>query len=115
MATEEERQERTVEQRDAVIEPWHRMAIADGWEADGDVLYWAAVDGIAWALIENSMDTSDRQPSQELHREARRTAEALIGATLDRSRPGLGTAGVAGAQPDEPASQAGRPVAGGAG
>ena len=33
--------------------------------------------------------------------------------TLDRSRPGLGTAGVTGAQPDEPASQAGRPVAGG--
>lgn len=35
--------------------------------------------------------------------------------TSDRSRPGLGTAGVTGAQPDEPASQAGRPVAGGAG
>ena len=32
---------------------------------------------------------------------------------LDRSRPGLGTAGVTGAQPDEPASQAGRPVGGG--
>lgn len=34
--------------------------------------------------------------------------------TPDRSRPGLGAAGVTGAQPDEPVSQAGRPATGGA-
>lgn len=39
--------------------------------------------------------------------------EILPDPPTDRSRPGLGTAGVTGAQPDEPASQAGRPVTGG--
>jgi Holliday junction resolvase RusA-like endonuclease len=42
-------------------------------------------------------------------------ADAATGARitirpLDGSRPGLGTAGVTGAQPDEPATQAGRPA-----
>lgn len=40
-------------------------------------------------------------------------ANAYLG-TSDCSRPGLGTAGVTGAQPDEPVTQAGRPASGGA-
>ena len=68
----------TADERDKVIDPWHRGARADGWDADGDVLYWAAVDGIAWALIEASMDTSDREPSQQVLMDARGTAERIL-------------------------------------
>ena len=46
--------------------------------------------------------------------ERHRFGYRLFAALSDRSRPGLGTAGVTGAQPDEPVTQAGRPVAGGA-
>jgi hypothetical protein len=52
-------------------------------------------------------------PRHMLSALARAVASHAIALAPDRSRPGLGTAGVTGAQPDEPASQAGRPVAGG--
>jgi hypothetical protein len=38
----------------------------------------SAVDAIAWALIDNSMDTADRQPSEEAYRAAVEQARALL-------------------------------------
>jgi hypothetical protein len=59
------------------------------------------------------MDGHTLYPCSET-RAALKVARAYLG-TSDRSRPeGSGNPGVTGAQPDEPASQAGRPVAGGA-
>lgn len=73
--------ERTPEQRDAVMQDWPKIAEADGWEVDPDPTYWAAVDGITWSLIEQTMDTADREPSVETVQAARRTAERILAAT----------------------------------
>jgi hypothetical protein len=70
--------EATPESRDAVMDPWCRIARADGWEVDADPIYWAAVDGLAWSLIEQTMDTADREPGPEILRDARATAERAL-------------------------------------
>lgn len=71
---------------------------------------WSAYDGTAAPTHVRSRWTD--QQGRRCQQVVLTVARAYLG-TPDRSRPGLGTAGVTGAQPDEPVSQAGRPVAGG--
>jgi len=60
---------------------WMVLAEHDGWEnIEADVIYARAVHAVAWELLEQTMDTADREPSVEVHREAVMTAHRLLGA-----------------------------------
>lgn len=62
-------------------ESWSDIAARDGWEDVPEPgLHAAAVNGIAWALLEETMDTSDREPSAETHKAACETAERILAA-----------------------------------
>lgn len=63
---------------------WNGVAASD--------LLGPAIEGIAWALIEGSMDTSDREVSPDVYHEARATAADVLRVWTQRNlQPECGT------------------------
>jgi hypothetical protein len=63
----------------ALRETWEAILTADGWEdIDHEALLGQAAGGIAWSLLEQTMDTGDRQPSVEVYQAADATAQRLL-------------------------------------
>lgn len=79
--------EKDVTEREAIRAAWQAVIDADGWDADvAEDMYARAVDGIAWGLIEATMDTADREPSAETYHEARNTARRMMLTLAPRTR-----------------------------
>jgi hypothetical protein len=63
----------------AVEETWSQIAESDGWLGVSNAdLHGRAVEGVAWGLIEATMDTSDREPAADVWRDALATAQRIL-------------------------------------
>jgi hypothetical protein len=61
-------------------EGWADVAKRDGWDGlTDDALINAAIDGIAWTLLDHTSDTSDRGVSPASLNDARATARRILG------------------------------------
>lgn len=67
---------------------WKTAAEADGWEGtDGLSLFARAVEGLAWGLIDATMDTADREPSPEVYAAASNTARRILSTVTSPDSP----------------------------
>lgn len=59
---------------------WRAVAEADGWgDIDVHRVRAQAAESIAWALLDETMDTADREPSEEAYKAALATADRMLG------------------------------------
>lgn len=58
---------------------WRAQAEADGWsDVNTETLRNAAIEAMAWSLLDQTSDVADREPSEDDFRAARATAERFL-------------------------------------
>ena len=73
--------------RTAQVDSWSDIAARDGWDdVDDAALRAAAADGLAWALLDQTMDLADREPSASAIDGAHDTAQRILAARAEATR-----------------------------